>query len=65
MPRRGRRPGLARPRGLACVLLTGRRPTYRIRRRDLAAFVARYVLDDAGRAEWLEDSLAAPRTPPR
>lgn len=31
----------------ARVLLTGERATYRIRRTDLAAFLARYVLDDA------------------
>jgi hypothetical protein len=31
----------------ARVLLTGRRPTYRVRRRDLDRFLARYVLDDA------------------
>jgi hypothetical protein len=31
----------------ARVLLTGRRATYRIHSRDLAAFLATYVLDDA------------------
>lgn len=31
----------------ARVLLTGRRPTYRIRASDLMAFMKAYVLDDA------------------
>jgi hypothetical protein len=31
----------------ARVLVTGRRPTYRIRGRDLAAFVACYIVEDA------------------
>ena len=43
----------------ARVLLTGNRPTYRIRRSDLDAFLDRFVVDDA----WVEATGEAREDP--